>query len=74
MPDRDKHLFYVVNVLLESLVYAHKILDRGTGMQHRGVILPAYFGTDGRKRAVQKIAAHVHGYLSRLDYLALPRL
>ena len=69
---RDKHLFYIRDILSECLVYAHKVLDRRTCMKDCGMVLAADFGTDGRKGAFQQIAAHVHGNLAGLDDLALP--
>ena len=70
---RHQHLLYVSHVLLESLVNAHKILHRGTGMQDGGMVLTAYFRTYRGQGTFQQVPAHVHSYLPCLNYLSFTR-
>ena len=67
----DKYLFNVVDILSESLVSRHKVAYCCAGMKNCSVILASDLRTDGRERAVDKAARHVHRNLSCLNDLPL---
>ena len=69
--NRDKDLFDVIDILSESLVSGHKVAYCCAGMKNCSVILASDLRTDGRERAVDEAARHVHRNLSCLNDLSL---
>ena len=69
--DRDKNLFDVIDILSESLVSRHKVAYCSAGMKNCSVILASDLRTDGRERAIDEAARHIHRNLSCLYDLSL---